>query len=153
METVRLARHAMATRFEIVLHGPHSSKLRAAGEEALDEVERLEGQLSLFRPTSEVSYINAHAAQRPVKLDPSLFSLLSQAIKLSRETEGAFDITVGPLLRLWGFRGGAPRSPQSQEIASVLERVGLGRVDLDPAATTIRLDKPGVSLDLGAIGK
>ena len=153
METVRLARHAMATRFEIVLQGPRSSKLRAAGEEALDEIERIEGQLSLFRPTSEISYINAYAALRPVKLDPSLYSLLSQALDLSRETEGAFDITVGPLLRLWGFRGGAPRPPQAPEIASVLERVGPGRINLDPAASTIRLEKPGVSLDLGAIGK
>ena len=62
MSPVTLACHAMATRFEIVLHGENPASLRAAGEEALRQIEQLEAQLSLFRPSSEISQLNACAA-------------------------------------------------------------------------------------------
>src|SRR5439155_27187121 len=68
---VTLARHAMATRFEIVLHGENAARLRAAGEEALEEIDRLEEQLSLYRPTSEIAEVNARAAKEPVRVSPS----------------------------------------------------------------------------------
>ena len=99
MTTVTLARHAMATRFELVLHGEEPSALRAAGEEALDEIDRLEAQLSLFRPSSEIAHLNARAAYGPVRVTPGLFALLEQARKLNDETRGTFDITVAPLVR------------------------------------------------------
>src|SRR5215470_8782196 len=94
MTVVTLARHAMATRFELVLHGDDPVRLRAAGEQALDEIDRLENQLSLYRPQSEIADINRRAAIEPVKITPSLFNLLKHAKKLSAETGGAFDITV-----------------------------------------------------------
>src|SRR5512144_2782410 len=98
MATVTLARNAMATRFEIVLHGENPIFLRAAGEEALQEIDRLEAQLSLFRPTSEIAHLNARAAREPVRVTPALFALLRQAERLSQETGGAFDITIAPLV-------------------------------------------------------
>jgi FAD:protein FMN transferase len=104
---VALAREAMATRFEIVLPGANSPALRAAGEEALDEIERLEGQLSLYRPTSEIAYANARAAHEPVRLSPPVFRLLIHAQQLHLETAGAFDITVAPLVRGWGMMNGS----------------------------------------------
>src|SRR5439155_4602268 len=73
---VALARHAMATRFEIVLHGDNPVALRAAGEAALEEIDRLEAQLSLYRPSSEIAHLNARAAKGPVRVTPSLFALL-----------------------------------------------------------------------------
>src|SRR5215470_10302420 len=73
MTVVTLARHAMATRFELVLHGPDPVRLRAAGEEALDEIERLEAQLSLFRPSSEIYHLNRAAAASPVRVTPTVF--------------------------------------------------------------------------------
>src|SRR5437868_3350923 len=106
MPTVTLARHAMATRFEIVLHGDDPVALRAAGEEALGEIDRLESQLSLYRNTSEVSHLNARAAHQPVRVTPDLFALLGQAKKLHQESGGAFDVTIGPLVRCWGFMDG-----------------------------------------------
>jgi thiamine biosynthesis lipoprotein len=99
----------MATRFEIVLHGENEVRLRAAAEEALDEIERLEAQLNLYQPTSEISHINARAAFELVRVEPSLFRLLQHARRLSQETEGAFDITVAPLMRCWGFMRGTGR--------------------------------------------
>src|SRR5262249_20677463 len=70
---VLLARHAMATRFEVVLYGDNPVSLRAAGEEALEEIDRLEAQLSLYRPSSEIAHVNARAAHEPVRVSPSVF--------------------------------------------------------------------------------
>ena len=112
MQTVAVARHAMATRFEIVLHGGDPVALRAAGEEALAEIDRIEAQLSLYQPTSETSHLNACAAREPVRVTPNLFRLLQQSQKLHQETGGAFDITIAPLIRCWGFMGGTGQMPQ-----------------------------------------
>src|SRR5437763_2712409 len=105
--SLRLARHAMATRFELLLPGEDQVRLRAVGEEALDEIERVEAQLSFYRPSSEISNLNARAAREPVVVDPRLFRLLQRAQALSEATEGAFDITVAPWMCCWGFGGGS----------------------------------------------
>ncbi|MGD0536118.1 MAG: FAD:protein FMN transferase [Verrucomicrobiota bacterium] len=154
METVMTARAAMATRFEILLHGENATALRAAGEAALDEVERLEGQLSLYRPTSEIRRVNRHAAREPVRVSPPIFRLLLQVQQLWRETGGAFDPTVLPLVRAWGFMGGAAgRRPDAQALAEAQTCVGMNRVELDPRNFTVRFAREGMALDLGAIGK
>jgi FAD:protein FMN transferase len=143
----------MATRFEIVLHGDNPTALRAAGEEALAEIEQLEAQLSLFRPSSEIAHLNARAAQEPVRVTPRLFALLQQAQKLSEESRGAFDITVGPLVRCWGYMGGEGRLPRPEEVAEARATVGMGLVRLNPADFTVQFAREGVMLNLGAIGK
>lgn len=153
MSPVTLACHAMATRFELVLHGDIPVALRAAGEEALGEIERLEAQLSLFRPDSEIAHVNARAAQGPVRVTPPVFSLLQHAQRLHRESGGAFDITIAPLVRCWGFMGGGGHLPHPEELAEARACVGMSLVHLDPAEFTVRFERPGVMLDLGAIGK
>src|SRR5689334_22116552 len=95
-EAVRLTVEAMATCFELVYWGP-----RAAGEEALAEIARVDARLSANEPSSDVSWINGHAAMRAVKVEPRTFSLIGRCLELSEETGGAFDVTVGPLLQLW----------------------------------------------------
>jgi FAD:protein FMN transferase len=153
MAAVSLACHAMATRFELVLYGENAGALRAAGEEALQEISRLEAQLSPFRPSSEIAHVNARAFREPVRVTPSLMSLLQHAQRLSMETQGAFDITVGPLMRCWGFRGGGGRTPGPEELAKARVRVGMQHVQLDAKEFTVRFAREGVTLDLGAIGK
>ena len=153
MQTVILARHAMATRFEIVLHGESSSRLRAAGEEALAEVERIEAQLSIYQPTSEMARVNACAAREPVRVTSSVFRLLEQARQLHRDSGGAFDITIAPLVRCWGFMDGSGAWPDPAEVARVRRQVGMQHVILDEENLTVRFDGEGVMLDLGAIGK
>jgi thiamine biosynthesis lipoprotein len=150
---VKLARNAMATRFEIVLHGSNEVALRAAGEEALGEIDRLEEQLSLYRPTSEIAHVNARAAQEPVRITPSLFALLERAQKLHAETGGAFDITIAPLVRCWGFMGGTGHLPSPAELAEARGKVGMHLVQLDAERFTVQFACEGVMLDLGAIGK
>ena len=150
---VRLACSAMATRFELVLNGPDPTSLRAAGEETIAEIERLEDQLSLYRPSSEIAGLNARAASGPVRVSPTLFALLQHAQQLHRETGGAFDITIAPLVRCWGFMGGSGRRPTLEEVAEARANVGMELVCLDPDTLTVRFNRPGVMLDLGAIGK
>lgn len=158
----------MATRFEILLPGDDAVRLRAAGEEALDEIERLEAQLSPFRPSSEIAHVNALAAREPVRVTPPVFGLLEHAQTLHRETAGAFDITIAPLMRLWGFRDAphatpsphpscsslpGPRLPTADDIAHARACTGMHLVHLDCPSFSVRFERPGVMLDLGAIGK
>lgn len=145
----------MATRFEIALHGANPVALRAAGEEALDEIERVEAQLSLYRASSEVALLNREAQQRPVRVTPALFQLLARALALARETGGAFDPTIAPLVRAWGFMGGAENGAVPEPAALVEARANVGHqhIELDADKLTVRFTRAGVMLDLGAIGK
>jgi thiamine biosynthesis lipoprotein len=153
MTPVMLALNAMATRFELVLHGENATRLRGAGEEALREVERLEAQLSLYRPTSEIARVNALAAREPVRVSPPVFGLLQHARQLQHESGGAFDITVAPLVRGWGFMHGTGRLPDPAEIEEARARSGMAHVMLDEMNYSVRFDQEGVMIDLGAIGK
>jgi len=152
-DSVRLACHAMATRFEFVLHGENPVALRAAGEEAIQEIQRLEAQLSLYRPSSEIAHVNARAAHEPVRVSPPVFALLERAQNLSTETAGAFDITIAPLVRCWGFMGGSGKIPTQDELNQARAKVGMNLVHLNRQDFTVRFAIEGVMLDLGAIGK
>ena len=143
----------MATRFEIVLHGEKPIALRAAGEEALDEIDRIEALLSLYKPTSEIAHVNARAAHEPVRVSPPVFRLLEHAQRLSAETGGAFDITIAPLVRCWGFMGGTGRMPDPQAVEEARGNVGMNLIHLDGREFTVSFAHDGVMLDLGAIGK
>jgi FAD:protein FMN transferase len=153
MTRVMLALNAMATRFELVLHGENATRLRGAGEAALKEVERLEAQLSLYRPTSEIARVNALAARERVRVSPSVFGLLRHSRQLQAESGGAFDITVAPLVRCWGFMHGTGRVPEPAEIEEARKRSGMAHVILDEENYSVRFDQEGVMIDLGAIGK
>ena len=150
---VALAAHAMATRFELVLHGQDQCHLRAAGEEALEEIIGLEAQLSPYRPESELSWINAHAAHEPVKAEPRLFRLLQLAKVLNAETDGAFDVTIAPLMRAWGFSRDKGKVPTADQLEAARHAVGMDHVLLNENNSTVKFDREGTTLDLGAIGK
>lgn len=154
METVRLARMAMASRFELIVRGDRDPAwLRAAGEEALAEVTRLDAQLSFYSPASDISRINrtAHAGEVPV--EPRLFRLLILARDIHAATDGAFDITVGPLMRCWGFTGREGGVPDQADLRDAMKCVGMHLVQLDENARTIRFKEEGIEIDLGGIGK
>lgn len=152
-EPITLSLNAMATRFEIVLYGAEPLRLRAAGEEALEEIAALDRQLSLYRPESEITRINALAARGPVKVEPRLFRLLQLASTISHATGGAFDVTVAPLMRAWGLAGGEGRVPSRRDLEAARDRVGMTLVRLDETDFTVTFEREGVEIDLGAIGK
>lgn len=151
--TVQLACDAMATRFELVLHGPNAIALRAAGEEAINEIHRVEADLSVYRADSQIAAINRGAARAPVRVTPEVFRLIESAILLSHATDGAFDITVGPLLKAWGFMQGSGQLPDPEDISRAMKCVGSSLIELDPDRFQVGFREPGVMLDLGSIGK
>ncbi|MES4792925.1 MAG: FAD:protein FMN transferase, partial [Chloroflexota bacterium] len=93
------------------------------------------------------------AAERPVPVEPELFQLLQAARGWTEETEGAFDLTSGPLIRLWGAALRAGTLPLDEEIAAARGRVGMQFVQLDAASRTVRFLRPGMELHFGAMGK
>lgn len=153
------SRPLMGTRFEVLLPavpGEDRYRLVAAAEAALDEVERLEAQLSRYRVSSELSGLNAHAAAGPVRTEPRLFALLCRAVELAQATEGAFDPTIGALAAVWGFAGGTGTLPDPGDLEAARAATGATLLELRDDAEegpTIRYLHPGVALDLGAIGK
>ncbi len=153
MQTVKLACEAMATRFEFILNGKDERSLRAAGEEAFEEILRLEAELGFYQAASEISRLNSNAATHPVKVSPMLFGLLQQSLELSGRTEGAFDITVAPLMRCWGLAGGKGRFPDDEELKHAMTLVGPENVILDRSEYSVQFKNPGVQVDLGSIGK
>lgn len=149
---LHVSRAAMACKFEVTL--PHTAQagVRVASA-ALDEVARLEQQLTVFRADSEVSFLNQHAAREAVAVEAALFELLRLCQQLSRATAGAFDITAGPLSRCWGFLRRQGRVPTAEEIAQAQLCVGSEKLLLDAEAKTMRFTQPGVEINLGSIGK
>ncbi len=148
-----LSLNAMATRFELVLHGDDPARLNSIGEEALREIERLDAQLSIYRPDSDLCLINALSASEPVKTDPRLFRLLQRCTQLSELTDNAFDITIAPLMHAWGFLGESGRMANPEDIRQAMEVTGMQHVRFNDGDFTITFDSKGVMLDLGAIGK
>jgi thiamine biosynthesis lipoprotein len=150
---VRLSRKAMAGEFEICLPLAIAGEATAVALEALDLVQSLEGQLSFFKPDSDISTINRHAADAAVEVEPPLFALLQTAVQLWRDSGGAYDLTATPLWEAWGFARRAGTIPSTEELARAQSLVGGQWVELDEAKKTIRLLRRGVKLNLGSIGK
>src|SRR5260370_2128637 len=147
------SRPAMGTTFTIYLYAPDAAAAEANFEAAFDEIERMEEALSNYRPSSELSRINRLAASENVTTDPEVFGLLRTSLEYGRRTEGAFDITVGPLMRAWGFFRGEGHYPSPDELARARGSVGWQNVVLDPARRTVHFLKPGVELDPGGVGR
>lgn len=144
---------AMGATYTIIAYGEDRQQLQDAVEAAFSEVRRLDQLLSNYRRDSEWSKVNRLAAQQPVPVSEELFNLLSACMRFSRASEGAFDITVGPLMRVWGFYRDSGRLPSAAEVAAVKPVVGYENVLLDPVERTVRFAKPGVEMDPGGIGK
>jgi len=144
---------AMGTTYTIVAYGSDGNRLRAAVEDASEEARRLDRLLSNYLPGSEWSQVNSLAAKQAVRVSPELFQLLAACVEYSRQSEGAFDITVGPLMKVWGFYKGTGHLPHRAEIRGALGRTGYQNIVLDPKNNTVRFARDGVEIDPGGIGK
>lgn len=120
---------------------------------ALDRIDELENQLTIYRDDSEVSRLNAAAHLEPVRVEPGLFRLIARAVAIGRDTEGAYDVTSGALSAAWGFTRGPKRVPSPENLAEARSHTGSSHVKLDPDAQTIAFDRPGICINLGSIGK
>lgn len=151
-EWVSVARTAMACQFEVLLP-PGAPSHVAAALEALDLIDELEAQLTVYRDTSEVAQLNRLAAQVAVPVEPQLFELLCLAKQLHADTAGAFDITAGPLIKVWGFFRRAGKVPEPVSLAAARHWVGSEHLLLDVPARSVRFARAGMEINLGAIGK
>ena len=149
---LHVSRTAMACRFEVTLVRHETAGVSVA-RNALDQADRLEQQLTVFKESSEVSYINRCAASNPVGVERSLWELLIQCQELHRYTDGSFDITSAPLSKCWGFFRRQGRLPDSTEIEEALAAVGSDKLRFDHQARTIRFGRPGMEINFGSIGK
>ncbi len=143
----------MACEYAIDAYGPDANALPHIVDEAFDEVDRIDRLMSHYKHDSPLSRVNREAAQHPVAVDSELFDFIVEAMRYHLDSDGAFDITVGPLMKAWGFFGGDGRMPTEPERAAARRLVGGDHVILDPVSRTIAFDEPGVELDLGGIAK
>ena len=143
----------MGTTATVRACGAEEPALRAAVADALDEVDRIDRLMSHYRSESPLSRVNREAARGPVATPPELFDFLELCLRWSRDSEGAFDVTVGPLMKAWGFFRDEGRVPSEQELAAARARVGHRHVSLDRRRGSVRFDREGVEIDLGGIGK
>lgn len=143
----------MGTRFDVEVDAPDDETGAAACRAAWDRIDGLEQAMSTWIEDSNLSRVNREAADRPVPVDEDTFAVLVRARELWRETGGAFDPTVGPLIALWRPLSELPAPPTDEEIAAALARVGYEDVELDPKNRTVRFARPGMRLDVGGIAK
>jgi thiamine biosynthesis lipoprotein len=150
---LHLSRRAMACEFQLLFNAGQYPQATEAAMEALDLVETLEEQMSVFRASSQLSRINREAADGPVPVEPRLLEILQLAQRIYAETAGAYDITSTSLWRAWGFARREGRVPTPEQLAEARRCVGGQFVQLDPEAQTVRFLQPGMELNLGSIGK
>ena len=144
---------AMGSAYSIVAYNDDRYALQGAVDAAFDEVRRLDALLSNYKPASELSKINQLAADHPVVVSQETFDLLSACLEYSRLSDGAFDITVGDLMKVWGFYKGSGHLPKKGEVQEALKTVGWRKVRLNPEQHTVFFTQKGVELDPGGIGK
>jgi len=135
----------MGTEFSIYLYAEDEAEAGMSFQAAFEEIERLDETLSNYRCLSEISRINRLASHNAVTTDPEVFALLQRSLEFSRRSDGAFDVTVGQLMRTWGFFRGQGRYPTDDELCSSRENVGWEKLHLDPATRTVRFAAPGLA--------
>ena len=128
-------------------------RLDGVGSVLIQRMTALHNLINAYDPESELSRLNASAYSAPFACSDELWSILQAARQAYQETDGAFDPTVGPLMKLWGFHGKRNTIPSEAEIGEALAKVGLDKVAFDDAGQSVRFAVEGISLDFGGIAK
>src|SRR3984885_1585439 len=128
---------AMGSEFSIDLYAPTQETADRWMQIAFEEVDRIEALLSNYQPSSELSRISRDAGTHPVTTDPETFDFLKTALSWSSRSDGAFDITVGPLMRAWGFFFNPGRIPTEAELLALKKETGWSSIHLDASTCTV----------------
>jgi thiamine biosynthesis lipoprotein len=139
----------MGTLFRIKLYAADAQHAKSAFRAAFDRVRDLDAILSDYKPESELNQVS----QNPLKISEDLFRVLAASQKLAEETGGAFDVTLGPVIRLWREARKNNRLPDVEALREAGGRCGYRKLHLDAANRTATLDQPGMQLDVGGIAK
>jgi thiamine biosynthesis lipoprotein len=147
----RITDGIMGTRITVELWSEDKAKTEEAIDAVLDEMRHIDDSMSTYKPTSEVSQVNAKAADGPMKISKELFDLLMTAKEYSVITDGAFDITYASVGYMYDFRKHV--RPSEAQISKALPAVNYLHVLLDPKNQTVQFSQKGVRIDLGGIAK
>lgn len=152
-----VSHNAMGTAFTITLVGTPGqdspSSLARVAREAFAEIDALEARISSWRSASQTSQVNRYAFERPVRVTPDVASFLLEAQRIYRDTGGAFDCTIGPLIDLWRKARESDAPPPQSKIDEIRAQIGFDKVQIDAESRTVRFTSPGIQLNFGAIGK
>lgn len=143
----------MGSRFEITVVAQDSLEGSAFIAKGVQEITRIEKLISSWDPESQTSAINAAAGKMPVAVSQELYDLIDRCLKLSKLTDGAFDISYASMDRVWKFDGSMKSMPTDAEIKESVSKVGYENIILDKENTRVFLRLPGMKIGFGAIGK
>ncbi len=143
----------MGTQFRIVLYAPDRTTASRASSAAFERIAELDNIMSDYLPSSELMLLCQQAGGAAVKVSEDLFRLLAKSQEVAKDSDGAFDITVGPVVRLWRRARRQHCLPDAESLAQAAKLVGYHQLLLDLSARTAQLLKPGMLLDLGGIAK
>lgn len=149
----KYSRPLMGTLVSFTLCAEDEAKATTAAETAFAEIERLESLLSNINPDSDVSLINRAVATMWTQVSQETMDVIGQSIQLSRNSSGAFDITVGALRRIWKLNTTSPQVPADKEIKATLPLVDFTQIQLNQISNSVSLGKIGMEIDLGGIAK
>lgn len=153
LERLESSAAIMGSEFRIACYAPSRKLAAGAITAALDEVRRVDAVLSHYKPESELSRINRDAARRPVRVSREMADLLTTCLRYSSASEGAFDITVGALVKAWGFYGEKGSLPSLWALWRARWNTGFQYLQVDQRDRTVRFLRSGLRLDPGGIGK
>ena len=153
LERFEYAQISMGVRARVELYAPDQRSAIAAAHAAFARIDALDRTLSDYMPASELSQLSARSGGEPVEVSEDLYRVLERAIEISRASDGAFDVTVGPLVKLWRTARTSGELPSAAAIDEARSRVDWRAIELDPQRRTARLATRGMQLDVGAIGK
>lgn len=143
----------MGSVFELTVVEKDSARAQQYFQQVIGEIDRIENLISEWRPQTQVSEVNRNAGIRPVKVDREVFDLTRRALRYSELSEGAFDISIAAMDRIWRFDGSMTEMPAEEAIRKSVERVGYQYIVLDSVASTIYLSRAGMKIGFGSIGK
>ena len=143
----------LGSPFEISVVANDSIKANEYSNLAINEVKRIENLISDWIPTTQISEINKNAGIQPIKVDEEVFDLVERAIKISKLTNGAFDISYASMDKIWKFDGSMKEMPTPEAIKKSVEKIGYQNIILDKENKTIFLKLTGMKLGLGGIGQ
>ena len=143
----------LGSPFEITVVATDSVQAKLYTDLAISEVKRIENLVSDWIPTTQISQVNQNAGIKPIKVDQEVFDLVERAIKISKLTSGAFDISYASMDKIWKFDGSMKQMPTEEAIKKSVEKVGYQNIILNPKDKTIFLKNKGMKLGLGGIAQ
>ena len=153
LDLYRQSRYAMGSICEIRVWCRSAGKAHRAFAIGFSEIDRIEQVFSAYRNDSELALVNGNAGRGPVQVSNEFFDLTRYAVRSWRKYGGSVDVTVGPLIKAWGFREGEPHRPSHQELLEAQEMVGCNKLSLDRRKRTVRFLRQGMQLDFGGLAK